>query len=100
MSNTLFRFVKASADSLPKERRKPYFVLMGDSLEHGTLWPDKFKEWDVRFYLSEVTEQDSTWNDHLDSIGNICMYAPIHEPDRRHHILKEVKSKFTLIPKQ
>lgn len=54
----LYRFIKFDG-KLPDEKRKAYFVLTGDSMEHGTLWPDTFKKWDVRFYGCEIeADQD------------------------------------------
>lgn len=41
-------------------------------------------------------DQDEAWGKLLDEFGGICMYAPLHEPDRRNHILKVLKSKYHL----
>lgn len=60
----------------------------------------KPKEWQsIAIPIAKEVSEDELWNEHLDELSEICMQAPLKEPERRNEILGKLKSKYNLIRK-
>ena len=57
---------------------------------------------EIEVYKSNPGEQgqEEAWLEMFDELTQICIGAPIHEPDRVHYIIKKLKERYHLIKKQ